>query len=80
MNYQEEQQLELEALASLYSNEGEFKKLAPDTFTLLLTPYGDDTQTHIVMRIRYTEQYPDTPPEWFFDEGLLSSAQHFVCP
>lgn len=69
MSHNEDQEMEIEALESLFSNEGEFKLLSPtkDTFELNLLPHPNrDQQNHveITIRVKYLPLYPDVKPEW----------------
>lgn len=66
-NYKEEQELELEALTSIFEEGKELEKLSDTEFTLKFKPYPQDEQENYVgvtLRIAYTDEYPDTPPEW----------------
>jgi len=66
-NYKEEQELELEALTSIFEEGKELQKISDTEFTLKFKPYPQDEQENYVgatLRIAYTDEYPDTPPEW----------------
>lgn len=66
-NYKEEQELELEALTSIFEEGKELEKISDTEFTLKFKPYPQDEQENhvgVTLRIAYTDEYPDTPPEW----------------
>eukprot|EP00929_Paragymnodinium_shiwhaense_P110129 TRINITY_DN76862_c0_g1_i1.p1 TRINITY_DN76862_c0_g1~~TRINITY_DN76862_c0_g1_i1.p1 ORF type:complete len:257 (-),score=107.69 TRINITY_DN76862_c0_g1_i1:241-1011(-) len=66
-NYQEEQELEIEALTSIYEENKEFKRISDTEFTLHLLPFPDKSQENHVqatLHITYGPEYPDTPPDW----------------
>lgn len=64
-NYEEEQQLELEALESLYSHDGEFTKLSATEFQLNILPYPlKDEVNHVELNLhlKYPCTYPNAAP------------------
>lgn len=66
-NYKEEQELELEALTSIFEEGKEFEKISDTEFLLKFKPYPQDEEENFVgvtLRISYTDEYPDTAPEW----------------
>lgn len=66
-NFKEEQELELEALTSIFEEGKEFGQISPTEFVLKLKPDPtDETENHVSLSIHitYTPEYPDTAPEW----------------
>lgn len=66
-NYKEEQELELEALTSIFEEGKEFEKISDTEFSLKFKPYPQDEQENhvgVTLRIAYTDEYPDSAPEW----------------
>lgn len=66
-NYKEEQELELEALESIFEEGKEFEKISDTEFLLKFKPFPQDEQENFVgvtLRISYTDEYPDSAPEW----------------
>jgi len=66
-NHKEEQELELEALESIFEEGKEFEKISDTEFLLKFKPYPQDEQENFVgvtLRIAYTDEYPDVAPEW----------------
>jgi len=66
-NYKEEQEMELEAMTSLFVEGEEFDRISDTEFTLKLKPYPQGEQENhvgVTMRIAYTAEYPDAAPDW----------------
>jgi len=64
-NFKEEQELELEALESIFENE--LEKISDTEFSLKFKPFPQDEEENFVgvtLRIAYTDEYPDVAPEW----------------
>jgi len=70
-NHKEEQELELEALESIFEEGKEFEKISETEFLLKFKPFPQDEEENFVgvtLRIAYTDTYPDTAPEWELKE------------
>lgn len=66
-NHKEEQELELEALESIFEEGKEFEKISDTEFLLKFKPFPQDEEENFVgvtLRIAYTDEYPDVAPEW----------------
>jgi len=66
-NYKEEQELELEALTSIFEEGKEFEKLSDTEFLLRFKPFPADEEVNhvgVTLKIGYTDTYPETAPEW----------------
>lgn len=66
-SHNEEQQLELEALESLFPNEGEFVKISENEFEMNLLPHpSKDQKNHVEIKLNvvYPPTYPDITPTW----------------
>lgn len=77
-DYKEEQQSELEALRSIYSNE-EFTEISSDPYvfdiTVVVEAADDDKSATATVRFTYTPNYPDTPPDMCVTNSNLSGVQ-----
>lgn len=65
MNYQEEQQLELEALEAIFVHENELSVESPSRFLLRLVPFPDEDEENFVgvtLCVTYGELYPEVSP------------------
>ena len=65
-DYAEEQQMELEALESIFVHENELEVKDPQHFILTLLPFPDeDEENHVcaVLDVRYPATYPEVPAE-----------------
>mmetsp|Transcript_29715 Transcript_29715/g.52222 ORF Transcript_29715/g.52222 Transcript_29715/m.52222 type:complete len:256 (-) Transcript_29715:101-868(-) len=75
-NYKEEQELELEALTSIFTEGAEFERISDTEFLLKLKPDPtgeEENHVGVTLRIAYTDEYPDTAPDWELkDEWGLS--------
>jgi len=70
-NYKEEQELELEALESIFEEGKELEKISPTEFLLKFKPFPQDEEENhvgVILRIAYTDEYPETAPEWELKE------------
>lgn len=70
-NHKQEQEDELEALESIFEEGKEFEKISDTEFLLKFKPYPQDEQENFVgvtLRIAYTDEYPDSAPDWEFLE------------
>lgn len=70
-NYAEEQELEVEALQSLFEVDKEFETISSTEFKIKLVPDPTgDTVNHVglTLHITYTSEYPETAPEWEFEK------------
>lgn len=77
-NYKEEQELELEALESIFDTQ--FEKISDTEFVLKFKPYPADEEENFVgvsLRIQYTDEYPDTAPEWELQDNVGLSDPKF---
>lgn len=66
-NYKEEQELELEALTSIFTEGAEFERISDTEFLLKLKPDPtgeEENHVGVTLRIAYTDEYPDTAPDW----------------
>lgn len=66
-NYKEEQELELEALTSIFTEGAEFERISDTEFLLKLKPDPtgeEENHVGVTLRIAYTDDYPDTAPDW----------------
>lgn len=66
-NHKEEQELELEALTSIFEEGKELEKLSDTEFLLKFKPFPQDEEENhvgVTLRIAYTDEYPDTAPDW----------------
>jgi len=66
-NYKEEQELELEALTSIFEEGKEFEKISDTEFLLRFKPFpNDEEENHVglTLKIGYTDTYPETAPDW----------------
>lgn len=67
----EEQALEIEALQSIFEEGREFESLSSTEFLLKLVPCPTmDEENHVglTLHITYTTDYPETAPEWDFED------------
>eukprot|EP00927_Polykrikos_kofoidii_P050024 TRINITY_DN43989_c0_g1_i1.p1 TRINITY_DN43989_c0_g1~~TRINITY_DN43989_c0_g1_i1.p1 ORF type:complete len:288 (+),score=72.47 TRINITY_DN43989_c0_g1_i1:87-866(+) len=70
-NYKEEQELEIEALQSLFNDGTEFISLSDAEFKLHLCPFPageEENHVRVTLHVTYTAEYPDTAPEWELEE------------
>mmetsp|Transcript_9870 Transcript_9870/g.14734 ORF Transcript_9870/g.14734 Transcript_9870/m.14734 type:complete len:270 (+) Transcript_9870:112-921(+) len=70
-SYAEEQEMELEALTSIFEEGKEFDKLSATEFKLKLVPHpGGEDENHVgfTLHVTYTETYPETAPDWEIEE------------
>jgi len=70
-NYKEEQELELEALESIFEEGKELEKISPTEFLLKFKPFPQDEEENfvgVILRVAYTDEYPETAPEWELKE------------
>jgi len=70
-NYKEEQELELEALESIFEEGKELEKISPTEFLLKFKPFPQDEEENhvgVMLKIEYTDEYPETAPEWELTE------------
>jgi len=70
-NYKEEQELELEALESIFEEGKELEKISPTEFLLKFKPFPQDEEENfvgVILRIAYTDEYPETAPDWDLKE------------
>lgn len=70
-NYQEEQELEIEALTSIFEENKEFKRISDTEFKLQLLPFPDgssDNHVQATLHITYGPEYPDTAPDWELEQ------------
>eukprot|EP00448_Togula_jolla_P012152 CAMPEP_0170597676 /NCGR_PEP_ID=MMETSP0224-20130122/15833_1 /TAXON_ID=285029 /ORGANISM="Togula jolla, Strain CCCM 725" /LENGTH=258 /DNA_ID=CAMNT_0010922161 /DNA_START=91 /DNA_END=867 /DNA_ORIENTATION=+ len=66
-NYKEEQDLEIEALQSIFADGTEFCRTSDTEFVIKLVPCPTGEQENHVgatLSIAYTPEYPDTAPDW----------------
>merc|ERR1712110_54685 len=64
---EEEQELEIEALQSIFEEGKELEIVSPTEVLLKLLPFpAGEKENHVGvnLRIKYTETYPETAPEW----------------
>jgi len=74
-NYKEEQELELEALTSIFEEGKEFEKVSDTEFKLKFKPFPNDEQENhvsVTMRIAYTDTYPETAPDWELQDAVMN--------
>lgn len=74
-NYQEEQELELEALTSIFEEGKEFEKVSDTEFKLKFKPFPNDEQENhvsVTLRIAYTDTYPETAPDWELQDAVMA--------
>ncbi len=82
-NFVEEQDLEIEALQSIFINEFEMKSTkGPKSFAIKLLPHPEgDQDNHVALHlcVTYTPKYPSEPPSFAFEEGkTLVNCGHSV--
>jgi len=73
-NYKEEQELELEALTSIFEEGKEFHSISATEFKLKFKPFPQDEEVNhvsVTLRIAYTDEYPDTAPEWELEDAVM---------
>lgn len=73
-NYEEEQELEIEALTSIFEEGKEFERVAAGEFKLKLVPFpAGEEENHVglTLRVKYTPEYPDSAPEWELEDVKL---------
>jgi len=73
-NFAEEQALEIEALQSIFEEGKEFFPVSDTEFKLKLVPFpGEEEENHVgvTLHITYTDSYPDTAPDWEFEDVKL---------
>eukprot|EP00408_Alexandrium_pacificum_P066319 CAMPEP_0171177250 /NCGR_PEP_ID=MMETSP0790-20130122/12144_1 /TAXON_ID=2925 /ORGANISM="Alexandrium catenella, Strain OF101" /LENGTH=256 /DNA_ID=CAMNT_0011642145 /DNA_START=82 /DNA_END=852 /DNA_ORIENTATION=- len=66
-NHKEEQELEIEALTSIFEEGKEFIRKSDTEFCLKLLPYPageEENHVGVTLQVQYTDDYPDAPPEW----------------
>lgn len=74
MNYAEEQELEIEALTSIFEEGKEFIRVSSTEFKLKLlpNPAGEgDNHVGVTLHITYTAEYPETAPDWELEDEKL---------
>mmetsp|Transcript_6310 Transcript_6310/g.15719 ORF Transcript_6310/g.15719 Transcript_6310/m.15719 type:complete len:266 (-) Transcript_6310:111-908(-) len=70
-NYKEEQELEIEALQSIFTEGKEFERISDTEFKLHLVPDpSGEEENHVkaTLHIVYTDDYPDSPPDWKLED------------
>lgn len=70
-DHKEEQELEIEALTSIFAEGTEFKRISDTEFTIKLLPDPTgETVNHVqcTLHITYGDTYPDEPPTWELEE------------
>lgn len=70
-NHKEEQELEIEALESIFEDGKELNKISETEFTLKLMPDPTGAEVNhvqVTLHITYTPDYPDAAPEWALEE------------
>lgn len=70
----EEQALEIEALQSLFEPGREFETISGTEFLLKLLPFPageEENHVRLTLRVSYTPDYPDSPPDWDFQDVKL---------
>lgn len=80
---QEEQELEIEALTSLFEEGKEFERISGTEFKLVLVPHPTgDEENHVgvTLHVTYTPEYPETAPEWELEDvkGLPDEKQNVL--
>jgi hypothetical protein len=71
MNYEEEQEMELEALTSIFEEGKEFERCSPTEFKLKLLPNpAGEGENHVAvtLHVTYTATYPEEAPEWALED------------
>jgi len=74
-NYKEEQELELEALTSIFEEGKELEQISDTEFKLKFKPFPQDEEVNhigVTLHITYTDEYPDTAPEWELEDQIMS--------
>mmetsp|Transcript_41640 Transcript_41640/g.109924 ORF Transcript_41640/g.109924 Transcript_41640/m.109924 type:complete len:261 (-) Transcript_41640:72-854(-) len=72
---EEEQALEIEALQSIFEEGKEFVSISPTEFLLKLIPFPageEENHVGVTLHVTYTPEYPESPPEWEFQDVKLS--------
>jgi len=71
MAHEEEQELEIEALQSIFEEGKEFTSISKKEFAIKLLPFpGGEEENHVevTLHVTYTEAYPDEAPEWKLED------------
>mmetsp|Transcript_56968 Transcript_56968/g.128537 ORF Transcript_56968/g.128537 Transcript_56968/m.128537 type:complete len:265 (-) Transcript_56968:85-879(-) len=66
-NFKEEQELEIEALTSIFEEGKEFEKISDTEFLLKLVPHPageEENHVGVNLHITYTPEYPESAPDW----------------
>lgn len=74
MNHQEEQEMEIEALTSIFEEGREFFTISPTEFRLKLLPCpaGEgDNHVEATLHVTYTAEYPEVAPDWELQDVKL---------
>lgn len=74
MNYEEEQEMEIEALTSIFEEGKEFERCSPTEFKLKLVPNpaGEgDNHVAVTLHVTYTATYPEEAPEWELENVVM---------
>jgi len=74
MNYEEEQELEVEALTSIFEEGKEFIRVSPTEFKLKLlpNPAGEgENHVSVTLHVTYTSEYPEIAPDWELEDVKL---------
>mmetsp|Transcript_8251 Transcript_8251/g.23635 ORF Transcript_8251/g.23635 Transcript_8251/m.23635 type:complete len:262 (-) Transcript_8251:233-1018(-) len=73
-NNAEEQELEIEALTSIFQEGKEFFRVSDTEFKLKLVPFpADEEENHVAvtLHVTYTPEYPEAPPDWDLEDVTL---------
>jgi len=74
MSHEEDQALEIEALESIFQEGKELIKVSATEFSIKLVPFPageEENHVGVTLRIVYTADYPDSPPEWSLEDVKL---------
>lgn len=82
-NHKEEQEMELEALESIFQPDTEFLKSSDTEFCLVLKPHPqgeEENHVGVTLCVTYTDDYPDSAPEIDYKDwiGLPDEKQEAI--